>query len=202
MEDSAQDAGIPERIRRLISLSLTVIAAVLYAGVLGSAVVRTALQESPHFSQNTVRAAGLLSGLVGSVVTAGFARSPRPGTVQLANRHPLGGRTPVAWQSLRPPSLLRRNLAGLASVLGLETEWRALRSSPDGADPPMIDSHMPATAWVALLYFAVYFVTGVGAFAVAMWKDPVAEFLANSGWVWVGTAISTAYAFLGLNTRD
>ena len=202
MAESDQAPGIPERARRIISLSLTVIAAVLYAAVLGSAVVRTALQEAPEFSQNTMRAAGLLSGLVGSVVSAGFARSPRPGTVQLVNRHPMGDRTPVPWESLRPPSLLRRNLAGLASVLGLETEWRALRSAPDDADPPVIESRMPAAAWVALLYFAVYFVTGVGAFVVAMWKDPVAEFLANAGWVWVGTVITTAYAFLGLNSRD
>ncbi|MBM3189404.1 MAG: hypothetical protein FJZ90_11860 [Chloroflexi bacterium] len=208
MTDSAQDALIPESARRILSLSLTVIAALLYAVVLGTAVIRTVLEENPVFPQNMVRAAGLLSGLVGSVVTAGFATSPRPGTVQLVAEHPLGGRARTGWMSLTSPSLIRRNLLGLASVLGLISPPEPTRSVSDElelpveTEPPAMESKMPTAAWVALLYFAVYFFVGVCAFLVAVWKDPVPEFVASSGWVWLGTAISAAYAFLGLNARD
>ena len=60
----------PEQIKRIASLAFTVLAAILYAGVLGAAIVRTLSGADAAFSSNMVRAVGLLSGLVGSVVGA------------------------------------------------------------------------------------------------------------------------------------
>lgn len=202
MEDATQDTGLPEAIQRMLSLALTIIAALLYAAVLGSAIIRAALESAPEFSDNTVRAAGLLSGLVGSVVTAGFARSPRPGTVQLSTEHPMGGATRTAWTSLAPLSLIQRNLLGLASIMGLGGRRTPSRVPSDDSEKPAMESKLPPTVWVALLYFTVYFLVGISAFLVAIWKEPVPEFIANSGWVWAGTVISAAYAFLGLNASE
>lgn len=187
---------VPDQIRRVLTLALTIIAALLYALVLGGAVVKTFVEGEPTFTENTVRAAGLLSGLVGSVVTAGFARSRRPALVRMTTDHPLGGRAVTAWSSLRPPSLIRRNLSSLASTLGLAASPSA--ASPDDEEPEIAKSITP-TVWIALLYFVVYFLVGLGAFMLTIWRPVVPDIISNSSWVWLGTIISSSYSFFGLD---
>lgn len=187
---------VPDQIRRVLTLALTIIAALLYALVLGGAVVKTFVEGEPTFTENTVRAAGLLSGLVGSVVTAGFARSRRPALVRMTTDHPLGGRAVTAWSSLRPPSLIRRNLSSLASTLGLVSSPSA--ALPDDEEPEIAQSITP-TVWIALLYFVVYFLVGLGAFMLTIWRPVVPDIISNSSWVWLGTIISSSYSFFGLD---
>ncbi len=164
------------------------------------------------FPENMVRAAGLLSGLVGSVVSAGFANSQRPVSIQMTNSHPIGGRTLTAWYSLHHPSLIRRNFLGLASLMGLYTPSRPVPRSrtPEESPPeePPLEEEAPPTreplsivVWIALLYFAIYFLVGISAFFVTIFRDSTPEIVANSGWVWLGTVISSTYSFLGIDAR-
>ena len=192
--------AVPEKVKRIVSLAFTVGAAILYGILLGLAIVQTFTGQSAQFSGNMARAIGLLSGLVGSVVTAGFARSEPVGVAR--GDGPLGDRAPNGRVPKRP-SLLRRNLASLANTLGLtpfEEPGRAPVPGPGGEvdDYPQTSS---APVWVALLYFAVYFVVGVAAFLTALLRPASPEIVTNAGWVWLGTAISSAYSFLGLNAR-
>lgn len=201
MEDSTEMQPIPDLIRRTVSLVLTVVAIVLYAMVLGNAIVRSFLEDEPELSDSMVRAAGLLSGLVGSVVTAGFARGQRPVSVQVEASHPMGGRASTGWSTLKPPSLVMRNLLGLADTLGLRATPEPLsRRTTVDAEEPEVTRELSAAVWVALLYFGVYFLIGISGFAVTIWREGAPEVVANSAWVWVGTVISSAYSFLGLNT--
>ncbi|MEA3407965.1 MAG: hypothetical protein U9R48_07790 [Chloroflexota bacterium] len=208
MAEDIERKLIPEQIRRALSLTLTLIAAILYAGILGNAVVRSALEEDPVFSDNMLRAAGFLSGLVGSVVSAGFAKSQPPVSVQMTNTYPMGGRTLTARHSLNPPSLVRRNLVGLASLIGLYPSTRPVPRSSTPEEGPPSEETPPAreplsiAVWIALLYFAVYFLVGISAFFVTIWHDGAPEIVVNSGWVWLGTVISSAYSFLGLNAGE
>lgn len=214
MEEDTEEKLIPEQIRRMISLVLTLVAAILYAGVLGNAVIRSALEQNPVFPENMLRAAGLLSGLVGSVVSAGFANSQRPVSIQMTNSHPMGGRTLTAWRSLHPPSLIRRNLLGLAGLMGLCPSSRPAPYSqiPEEESPPEeppVEKEPPPTrdpfsvvVWIALLYFAIYFLVGISAFFVTIFRDSAPEIVANSGWVWLGTVISSTYSFLGIDARE
>jgi hypothetical protein len=203
----------------MLSLLMTLVAAVLYALVLGGAVARTVIDPQPYFSENMVRAAGLLSGLVGAVVTAGFARSRAPAATPIRLRYRPQGRAAaiMTWLPLR--SLVRRKLLSLAETLGLPVPAATLRDHDDSQvpHPPMPGDLVPAPApddeadpprgasapmWMALLYFAVYFLVGISAFLVSIWRGNVPELVSNAGWVWLGTIISSTYAFLGLNARE
>jgi uncharacterized protein YjeT (DUF2065 family) len=201
MEETTEMQPLPDLIRRTASLVLTVVAVVLYAMVLGNAIIRSFLEDEPKLSDNMVRAAGLLSGLVGSVVTAGFARSRRPVSLQVEAPHPVGGRAPTGWSTLKPPSLAMRNFLALADTLGLRTAPDPLsRQTTVDAEEPEVTRGLSAAVWVALLYFGVYFLVGIGGFAVTVWREGAPEVVANSAWVWVGTVISSAYSFLGLDS--
>ena len=185
---------IPEALRRMLSLVVTIAAAVLYALVLGSAVVRTIVEGDPAFSEGAVRAASLLSGLVGSVVSAGFASS------QKSRIEPVEADRP---RVRRPTSsLASRNLESLARTLGFlplasRSSERASREADEAA--PVQES--PLALWVALLYVAVYFLVGVSCVALVIIKDTVPELIGNAAWVCMGTVISSAYAFFALNAE-
>ncbi len=214
MEEGTKEKLIPEQIRRMISLVITIITAILYAAILGNAVVRSALEENPVFPENMLRAAGFLSGLVGSVVSAGFAKSQRPVSTQMTNNRPIRGRTLTAWYSLHPPSLIRRNLLGLASLMGIYTSSQPLPRSqtpeegapPEEAPPeeeaPPAREPLSVVVWIALLYFAVYFLVGISAFFVTICRDSTPEIVVNSGWVWLGTIISSTYSFFGIDAGN
>ena len=75
---------VPTWFRQFVSVVATASAAILYAVVLGVAIHRTLTESDPVFSETMTRAAAALSGLVGSVVTAGFARSGSGVSVHVA----------------------------------------------------------------------------------------------------------------------
>lgn len=213
MKEGSEEKIIPEQIRRMLSLVITIITAILYAAVLGNAVVRSALEENPVFPDNMLRAASFLSGLVGAVVSAGFANSQRPVSVQMTNNHPIGGRTLTAWHSLHPPSLIRRNLLGLANVVGICPSRQPVpRSTPEKEIPPEegppeeeappAEEPLSVVVWIALLYFAVYFFVGISAFFVTICRDGAPEIVVNSGWVWLGTVMSSTYSFFGIDAGE
>lgn len=91
MEQITEGTQFPAWLQRILSLALTILAVVLYVVILGSAIYRTAVETDPVFNDGIAQAAALLSGLVGSVVAAGFARSRRPSSVPVHLAHPPGG---------------------------------------------------------------------------------------------------------------
>ncbi len=199
-EDIAQRRSIPDWIRQILSLTLTVAAAFLYAGILGSAVVRTFVESDPVFTEGTLRAARLLSGFVGAVVTAGFARGRRLGSTPVGITHAMGGRTLSAWISLKPASRIKSKLVGLAVTLGLPIERALLQqlAAPD-AEQPEVERALDSAVWVSLLYLVLYFVIGASAFTLSIIRTEVPELIANAAWVWLGTLVSSGYAFFGIN---
>lgn len=214
MDRVTDGVTFPAWMQRILSLALTILAAILYAAVLGSAVIRVAIEAAPVFSSGLERASGLLSGLVGAVVAAGFAHSRRPASVIVHLQHPLGGRAPTAWSTLAPPSRLKAKATGLARILGLSPQRAPVpRNTLDEAEPsipqpppqaPEVpDPPEPAQAalWVAALYFGVYFLVGLGALIVTLIKPSVPEFIESAAWVWLGTVISSAYTFFGIDSQ-
>lgn len=209
MRDIIESPILTDKARRILTVALTVGAALLYAAVLGYAIVLTLISpDQPQFSSGLVRAAGLLSGLVGSVVTAGFANSKQPGSVSISAPHPMGGRVATSWNTLRPPSRVRSKLIGLGELLGLRTPRTfPSRTTPsrDGDSaplPPTPTEGMGLQGWIGLLYFAVYFVTGAAAFVVSLFKMPVPELVDNAGGVFLGTIITSAYTFFAPSNKQ
>jgi hypothetical protein len=199
---------IPEQFRRMIILTLTLVAVALYAAIIVSAIVVTLTRENPQFGDNMERAAGLLSGLVGAVVTAGFARSKPSATAPISISHPLAGDTVTGWWRLRSPSLASRNLEGLGDLLGLpdvpppkvpDAEPLAPDEDDEAPEPPPAPAQsMSAKTWIALAYVLVYLIVGLAAFVLILWRSPAPSIVANAAWVWFGTLISSAYSFFGL----
>jgi hypothetical protein len=184
------------------------VAVALYAAIIVSAVVVTLTRENPQFGDNMERAAGLLSGLVGAVVTAGFARSKPSATAPISISHPLAGDTVTGWWRLRSPSLASRNLEGLGDLLGLpdvpppkvpDAEPLAPDENDEAPEPPPAPAQsMSAKTWIALAYVLVYLIVGLAAFVLILWRSPAPSIVANAAWVWFGTLISSAYSFFGL----
>lgn len=199
MDSAPGNQYLPESVRQLASLVLTLSAALLYALLLGSAILKTVLGPTPDFGPNMVRMTGLLGGLVGSVVTAGFARSAPPVSVQMAARHVMGGEAVTAWRSIRPPSRLRRNLLSLGETLGV----RSSASYREGLNRGDLVEEAPrarAAMWIAIFYLVVYIVVGLAAVVVSFWIDHTPEMVAQAGWVWLGTTVSSAYSFFSLES--
>jgi hypothetical protein len=199
---------IPEQFRRMIILTLTLVAIALYAAIIVSAIVVTLTRENPQFSDNMERAAGLLSGLVGAVVTAGFARSKPSAAVPISISHPIAGDAVTGWWRLRSPSLASRNLEGLGDLLGipdvpLPTAPNVEPLAPEEDDemlepPPAPAQTMSTKTWIALVYVIVYIFVGLSAFVLVLWRSPAPGIVSNAAWVWFGTLISSAYSFFGL----
>ncbi|MBN1399360.1 MAG: hypothetical protein JXA74_00900 [Anaerolineae bacterium] len=192
---------MPENVRQLTALVLTLSAALLYGLVLGSAVLRTIIGPPPDFGPNVVRMAGLLSGLVGSVVTAGFARSDPPVSVQMSASHAIGGQALSAWRSLRPLSLLKRNLLGLGQMLGVRVGPR-LAQAPAEDDLVQETPRINLALWIGGFYLFIYMLVGLASVGVTLWIANTPEMVSQSGWVWLGTTVSSAYSFFNLNAQS
>ncbi len=203
MDDVLNDELVPVRVRSALSLGLTVLGALLYAIVLGAGIIRTYVEVTPVFGEGLERVASLLSGLVGSVVTAGFAKGRRPATVAITAEHPLGGQAVTSWSSLERPSLLRCRFLGLASIIGLETALPTTWPATDEEASPDLQpgQGMTNTLWVSLLYFGVYFLVGGAALALTLLRPSVPEFVSNAGWVWLGTVVSSGYTFFSVDAN-
>ena len=113
----------------------------------------------------------------------------------------MGGLALTAWNSLKPPSLLRRNLLGLAETLGVALRPRlgAPKSSP--GDTVIEPEQVTNATWIAAVYLISYIVIGLAAFGVSLWRDAVPDLVAQAGWVWLGTTVSSTYSFFGLNSQ-
>ncbi len=193
---------IPDRARQVLSLVLTILAAVLYGIVLGYAVVRTYLEGMPVFPPGMLRIAAMLSGMVGAVVTAGFAQSERPSSVPIRAPHPLGGHSRTGWSTLKPPSFLRCKFLGLARALGIHTQLVAPHAFTTDEQESQQGQAITAAVWVAALYFTVYFAVGLAAFALAVFRPAAPELILNSAWVWLGTVLSAGYSFFALGSQQ
>jgi hypothetical protein len=185
---------MPENIKRLVSLSFTLLAALLYGAILGGAIIKNLVNNSAVFTDGALRATQILSGLVGTVVTAGFARAKRA-NVAAANQ----GQT----SSILPRWLIQSKLLGLADTLGLN-----LRGLVNGGeispleDEPIRITKINTATWVAGIYFVIYFLVGAGAFVITVLRPAVPEIISNSAWVWLGTLISSSYAFFALGEEN
>jgi hypothetical protein len=211
MQNPAESVALPDSLRKLLTLVLTVSAALLYAIVLGVAIVRTLREPSPVFSEGMVRTAQLLSGLVGSVVAAGFAQS-KGGPYSVGGVPASGGAMgQAASLAERLGTRARAKFGGLADMLCVPTtpqpaprrtmpveDAPAEQPPADGGEPASSTQGLPFGVWVALLYFVVYFVVGASALLLFLFKSTVPNLVADSAWVWLGTVSSSGYAFFAL----
>jgi hypothetical protein len=202
MDNAPATRIIPDWLQQTLSLVLTLAAALLYLAILGYAIIRSFVETEPVFTMGATRAAQLLSGLVGSVVTAGFARGKRLPVGPVSADHPMGGLTSTSWTRLKPPSRTSRKFMGLGELVG----FRALPGAPQKSrleegegEQPLVSS---LSLWVGLVYFGVYFLVGIGAFALIMIKTEVPEFIGNSAWVWLGTMAAAGYSFFSLGAGE
>jgi hypothetical protein len=199
--------ALPVWLRELLALGLTISAAALYAAILGIAILRTVQQGDPEFSSSMVRAASVLSGLVGAVVATGFAQSRREMPIRVAAESPDDPSQEIVWTTGRPVSLLKRNLLGLGQTLGLpvlpiQARFATHDEEADLTEEPAEPQSNKAVMWIALLYFVVYFAVGVASFGLAMWRPVVPDIVSNAGWVWLGTVASAGYSFFALDARS
>ncbi len=199
MVKDATPISAPERIRQVLGFALTVIALILYVLVLGDALLRTYIQGMPELPIATTRFASLLSGLVGAVVTAGFARATRPGTVPVSAPHPLGGWARTGWSTLHPPSRTRVKLLGLSQMLGLPPADLDPDETSSDEEEAKRRRKLDVATYLALAYFLAYFLVGLGAFLLAFTRPEVPDLVMNAAWIWVGTIVSSGYAYLGLS---
>lgn len=197
---------VPSWLRQMAAVVMTASAAVLYAIVLGVAVYRSLTEGDPVFSDMMTRTAAVLSGVVGSVVTAGFARSGKGVSVQVAGiRRDLVG-APIHW--------VKRNFFGLANTLGLPLlPELVLWTEPDPSlpvddpahDTPSYEVDEPAvnraSLIVSVLYFGVFFLVGLLAFVTSIARPDVPDLLTNSAWVWLGSVVSSGYSFFALDSE-
>ncbi len=200
-------ASAPDWLRQFISIIMTTSAALLYAIVLGVAIVRTLQEGDPLFSVTMSRAAGVLSGLVGAVVAAGFSQSGTGVSVQVAGPRRDLIQAPIHW--------VKRNFFGLAYTLGLPLLPEIVLWT-DPIEEPGLDEPTHDTPWyeldepmmnkislgISILYFVIYFATGLGAFALSIARPEVPELISNAAWVWLGSLISSGYSFFALNSES
>ncbi len=200
MEDLA-----PPWLQQFVSAIMTASAALLYGMVLGVAIFRTIQEVDPIFSVTMSRAAGILSGLVGTVVAAGFSRSGRGIALQVAGPTKVVVRTPIHW--------IKRNFFGLADTLGLPLVpeivlWTDLGEPEEPGYPmpeePEYEIDEPTvnkvSLGIAVLYFGVYFFAGLGAFGLSVIRPAVPELISNAAWVWIGSLVSSGYTFFAINS--
>ncbi|NLX43584.1 MAG: hypothetical protein GXY79_08930 [Chloroflexi bacterium] len=110
-----------------------------------------------------------------------------------------------------PVNLVKRSFTGLANTIGLPllpelVLWTEPELGPGGepvSDTPSFEVDEPAvnrtSLFLAILYFAVFFVVGLTAFVTSIARPSVPELLANCAWVWLGSIITSGYAFFTLS---
>ncbi|NLG26357.1 MAG: hypothetical protein GX557_00470 [Chloroflexi bacterium] len=198
MDETPRVGALPEAIQRLVTICFTVLAAALYALILGTAMVQTARGLDSTLTDGALRAVRVLGGVVGAVVSAGFAGSWRSDTVQLSAKHPMAGDARTGWFSLRPTSRFQRKFASLSRTLGFAGRVPAVLEAEPGSDaaPAAPDR---ASLIMTLTYVGVYFVLGVVAFVLVLFKQAVPEIVENSAWTWLGTVIASVYTYFGMD---
>lgn len=201
-EELNQNELVPVWLREVITLGLTISAVLLYGGVLFAAIFRTLTTDPPYITYGMQRAASLLSGLVGTVVTAGFARGSREATVQSRSLRQMDDPAPSRWQRFNARSLVKGKLKGLARTVGLPmvtVDPTAFAADDVPVDQPSEPPANRLAMWMAIAYFVIYFFVGLAAFCLTIMRDGMPEMIANAGWVWVGTLVSAGYAFFSMD---
>lgn len=189
-KEPVQTIDIPDNTKRLISLAFTVLAVLLYGTILGGAIIKTLMDDSAVFTPGALRATQILAGLVGAVVTAGFAR-PQNSNVTTSAREKDSG--------LLPHWFIESKFLGLADTLGLNLRSITASSSVMPLEEVSVRAAKINTAtWVAILYFIIYFITGAGAFVITVMRPEVPEIISSTAWVWLGTLITSSYSFFAL----
>jgi len=209
-DEFSKNELVPTWVKELVTVGLAVSAIVLYGGILAAALYRTVASDPPFITYGMERAAAMLGGLIGTVVTAGFAQGRRTASVQARGLRPVGARPPSLWERLDAGSLVQGKMLGLARTVGLPVISISLASlaadqagapvgAPTGAPASTTQSNK-LSMWMAIVYFVVYFVVGLGALGLTLVWETVPDMIANTGWVWLGTMISAGYAFFGVNS--
>jgi hypothetical protein len=204
MQEIADSRLFPEPLRRVLVFVLTITAVVLYAVVLGIAIVATIRSDGAtalSLNQGMVNTAKALSALVGAVVAAGFGRSDAPSTVQLDADHAMGGRVATSWHSLKPPSLFERNMRSLGELIGIRMVRDRSSNTRDDSEVPVTSPQtgLSLSAWVGLTYFVVYVLVGAAALIVSLYRPVVPDLISTTGSVFVGTMVASAYTFFSIN---
>lgn len=182
---------IPDHIKRLVSLSFTLLAILLYGAILGGAIVKTLMSSDASFTEGAVRATQILAGLVGTVVTAGFARARQSNISVKPLQQP---------SSLLPGWYIQSKFLGLAETLGLNITGLTRNQQVEPLeDEPARKVKINTATWVAGVYFVIYFLVGAAAFAITVLRAEVPQIITNNAWVWLGTLISNSYAFFALH---
>ena len=204
MEEIVEGELLPQRLRRILSLMLTVMAILVYAVVMGIAVYRTLTEPDPEFTQAWTRLVAGLSGLVGAVVTAGFSRGSQSTTSVVALQNPSKHKSlDVGWRALRSPSRARCKMLGLASFLGVRVALPVAvvgALDEDEVAEPDDDTSSTSAVWLAVLYFCVYFITGAASLVTVLLTDNAPAFLSDAAWVWLGTVASSAYSYFSIDS--
>ncbi len=202
MDQTSQTVSVPESIQRLATEIFTVLAAVLYALILGTAIVQSLLGQEATLTDGAIKAARMLGGLVGAVVSAGFAGSWRASTTPLSTQHAIGGLTTSSWASLRPTSRRRSKLTSLARALGFLPRLTShVRAAPGGGEEPGEPESPGVALGMALLYVIVYFAVGIAAFALVLIKADVPELVESSAWTWLGSVMASVYTYFGMDVQ-
>ena len=97
--------------------------------------------------------------------------------------------------------LLEGKMLGLARTVGLPVVSASLASlaADAGGAPAKTARSNKLAMWLAIIYFVVYFIAGLGAFGLTVIRESVPDMVSNAGWVWLGTMVSAGYAFFGVN---
>ncbi|MHB9032201.1 MAG: hypothetical protein ACYC6L_04030 [Anaerolineae bacterium] len=188
-DEPSPTIDFPENVKRLVSFSLTILAVLLYGAILGGAIIRSLSDSSAEFTAGALRATQILSGLVGTVVSAGFARAKRS-NLTIISQNARG------WL---PHWYVQSKLLGLADTIGLNLS--GLTASSDMLlleDEPVRAAKINTATWVAALYSVIYFIIGAAALVITVLRPTVPEIISNNAWVWLGTLISSSYAFFAL----
>ncbi|MEN6479611.1 MAG: hypothetical protein ABFD20_08240 [Anaerolineales bacterium] len=204
-EDLNENELVPGWVRQLVMVSLAVMVILLYGGILGVAMHRTVHSAMPQITDGMEKAVAILSGLVGTVVTAGFASSKRATTVQTRGLRPVGAEPPSFWERHNLRQLTASKMMGLARTVGLPAVTTTVRMH--AADEDLVDADAMARGrrsnrlamWLAIVYFLVYFLVGLGAFGLTVLRESVPAIVSNAAWVWLGTLVSAGYAFFGID---
>ncbi len=204
VEEIIESELLPQRLRRILSLMLTVMAVLIYALVMGIAIYRTLTEPDPVFTDAWTRVVAGLSGLVGAVVTAGFSRGSQSSTSVVALKDPAKHKSlSVGWHALRSPSRARCKMLGLASFLGARVALPvAVVGALDDEEvvEPDDDTSSTSAVWLAVLYFCVYFITGAASLLTVLLTDNAPAFLSDAAWVWLGTVASSAYSYFSIDS--
>ncbi len=201
-DEFSRNGLVPTWVREIVTVGLAICVIVLYGVLLGTALYRTLHSDTPFITNGMERSAAILSGLVGTIVSVGFASGRRVATVQARGLRPVGADKPSLWERLGAGALVQGKMLGLARTVGLpvvSASVAGLAADQGGGAGASEANTNRLSMWLAIVYFVVYFLIGLGAFLLTVMRESVPDMVSNAAWVWLGTLVSAGYAFFGVN---